>query len=449
MADKRIREIYRSMRHTAQVWRRIGFACLLSSSVTAFIAAGLISPAQADDPDASLSGVQSRIKALKESLFSRRGRAEKLDSALREAETAVAEIEKTLREKTHFYDERRAHLEALKRRQAILTAELQHHRTALIHQLRTAFTIGRKERLKLLLNQENPALVGRTLVYYDYFNRDRAQQIMVAQSSLVELESLGSEIAKTVTELERTLATLKQQKSELAATRTERHRVLASLQKEIATDEKQLSRLKADEQRLQLLVEKVIEEARQEPVAVPAPARPPQAERQPEVATAPPAATVRPVPSAAAGQAFRPDKPFWQQKGSLPWPTAGRVTGRFGRSRSAASGTTWQGVYIEAKSGQEVRAVSSGRVAFAEWIRGFGLMVILDHGGGYMSLYGHNQSIFRKVGEQVNAGDVISTVGDSGGQGSPGLYFEIRSKGQPQNPERWCDRGSPVVRLAG
>ena len=133
-------------------------------------------------------------------------------------------------------------------------------------------------------------------------------------------------------------------------------------------------------------------------------------------------------------------RPFKQQKGKLPWPTSGPFLATFGEPRKQG-GLTWNGVLISAKHGTPVRAISHGRVAFADWLQGFGFITIIDHGEGYMSLYGHNETLVKQAGDWVDAGEVIATSGDSGGQPMPGVYFEIRSRGKPVNPSRWCSRG--------
>ena len=138
-------------------------------------------------------------------------------------------------------------------------------------------------------------------------------------------------------------------------------------------------------------------------------------------------------------------KSFGQLKGQLPWPSGGKLTTRFGTARGD-SGKRWSGVIIGTQRGDDVRAIARGRVAFSDWLRGYGLLLILDHGDGYMSLYGHNESVYRDTGEWVESGQVIASVGDSGGQHHTGLYFEIRRDGKPINPVKWCLNGKPPVR---
>ena len=132
-------------------------------------------------------------------------------------------------------------------------------------------------------------------------------------------------------------------------------------------------------------------------------------------------------------------RPFKQQKGKLPWPASGAFLASYGEPRKQG-GLKWNGVLISSKHGTPVRAISHGRIAFADWLQGFGFITIIDHGEGYMSLYGHNETLVKQAGDWVNAGEVIATSGDSGGQPMPGVYFEIRSRGKPVNPGNWCSR---------
>jgi septal ring factor EnvC (AmiA/AmiB activator) len=143
------------------------------------------------------------------------------------------------------------------------------------------------------------------------------------------------------------------------------------------------------------------------------------------------------IPAEADGQ-----QPFHSRKGKLRWPARGRLAQRFGAPRSG--GLRWRGVMIEAQEGGEVRAVSQGRIAFSDWMRGFGLLLIIDHGDGYMSLYGHNQTLYKEVGEWVDTGEVVALLGASGGRTESGLYFEMRHKGRPINPVHWC-AGKPAA----
>ncbi len=263
--------------------------------------------------------------------------------------------------------------------------------------------IGRQEYLKLMLNQEDPALVGRTLVYYDYFNQARSEHINQVQLALEKIENLRSEISTETKKLQQTQAKRQAEKKSLEKTYRERALVLARLSRDIKSKDQKLAQMSADEKRLQNLLQAINK-------------------AMPDI-------------FAEVGQ----HKSFAAYKGKLVWPVRGQVKKLYGKRRKAGK-LKWNGVMINAAKGREVHAISHGRVAYADWLRGYGLLLIIDHGDGYMSLYGHNQSLYKETGDWVDVNEVIAEVGDSGGQQSSGLYFEIRYKGKPTNPSRWCKR---------
>ncbi|VAX13867.1 Murein hydrolase activator EnvC [hydrothermal vent metagenome] len=276
-------------------------------------------------------------------------------------------------------------------------------RTLLGKQIRSAFMIGRQEYLKLILNQEDPALFGRTLVYYDYFNQARSEQISQVQVALEKIEKLDARIRLASKKLRQTRATQQAEKKALEKTYRARALVLARLGREIKTKGQRLAQMSADEKRLEDLLQ-AINKAMPDIFA--------EVDRQ---------------------------KPFAAYRGKLMWPVRGKLKRLFGKHRKAGK-LKWNGDMIMAAKGREVHAISHGRVAYADWLRGYGLLLIIDHGDGYMSLYGHNQSLYMETGDWVDANEVIGEVGDSGGQQRSGLYFEIRYKGKPTNPGRWCKR---------
>ncbi|HEB56415.1 MAG TPA: hypothetical protein ENI98_08940 [Gammaproteobacteria bacterium] len=270
-------------------------------------------------------------------------------------------------------------------------------------QIRSAFMIGRQEYLKLILNQQDPALFGRTLVYYDYLNQARSEQIDRVQVALEKIQKLGTRIKLESKKFRQTQAKRRAEKKALEKTYRARALVLARLNRKIKNKNQQLAQMSADEKRLEDLLQ-AINRAMPDIFA--------EVDRQ---------------------------KSFAAYRGKLIWPVQGKVKKLFGKRRRAGK-LKWNGVMIMAAKGRAVHAISHGRVAYADWLRGYGLLLIIDHGDGYMSLYGHNQSLYMETGDWVNANEIIGEVGDSGGQQSSGLYFEIRYKGKPTNPSRWCKR---------
>ena len=260
---------------------------------------------------------------------------------------------------------------------------------------------GRQELFKLLLSQENPATLGRMLVYFDYYNRARSARIDAVAGELTQLAGLEQETTRVATELAALEATQAREVAGLEASRDQRHAAVTKLDADIRDGTAAVGKLRAEEQRLADLVKRVSE--------------------------------------LMAGFPVDTDEPFAGLKGKLAWPVQGRLTGDFGQSRGAGP-VKWNGVLLEASAGTPVRAIYHGRVAFADWLQGLGLLVIVDHGGGYMSLYGHNEALLKESGDWVEPGETIAQVGDSGGQSRAGLYFEIRYNGEPVNPHPWIGR---------
>jgi septal ring factor EnvC (AmiA/AmiB activator) len=281
-------------------------------------------------------------------------------------------------------------------------------REHLASEARTAYAMGRQQQVKLLLNQEQPSAVGRMLVYFGYFSRARLQRIEAISASLEQLRLVEESIARKTASLTDLRASQQRQSERLQEKKRARKQAVAGLSRELENQGGKLKRLKTNEQELQQLVSSLQE-------------------------------LLVDIPVDASQQ-----QPFKSLKGKLRWPTRGRLAKRFG-SRRGSAGLKWRGVMIEAAEGGDVRAVAQGRVAFSDWMRGFGLLVIIDHGDGYMSLYGHNQALYKEVGEWVDTGEVVAQLGASGGQSASGLYFELRHKGQPINPVRWC-AGKPATK---
>jgi murein hydrolase activator len=308
------------------------------------------------------------------------------------------------RELTRLRAERDRELERkrrLEQQMRLANGRLSAERAALGKQLRLSFMLGREEFTKLLLSQEDPALLGRMLVYYDYFNRARGERIGVASTELEGLRELNEESARVEDRLTLLAAEQAEQVAALGAARSERAAVVARLDESISNVAAQIDKLRKEEQRLGALIEELRAGLSDFPVTA--------------------------------------EEPFARLKGRLAWPVAGRLASDYGQPR-APGGPTWNGVVLEAAAGTPVRAVYNGRVAFADWLPGLGLLMIIDHGDGYMSLYGHNEALLKEPGDWVTPGEAIGQVGDTGGQATAALYFEIRRDGHPINPHPWMKR---------
>lgn len=277
--------------------------------------------------------------------------------------------------------------------------EIASQKNALASQVKVAFGMGKNEKLKLILNQKDPSVSDRMLVYYDYLNKARQQRIIKIDQGLQSLRALETKKLKETEELKIRVDQVGKQKSALLETKNERKALLTKINKKVSLKKKQLSRFKVSEKKLKGLILSLQQ-------------------------------TIDDFSYEKEGS-----DDFGLLKGKLPWPVRGKVIKKFGAQRSDSR---WDGVLIDVKEGADIRAIAAGRIVYADWLRGYGLLTIIDHGKGYMTLYAFNQGLYKKVGEWVSSGAVIAAVGQSGGQSKSGLYFGIRKKGKPVNPVKWC-----------
>ena len=352
--------------------------------------------------EAELKKVNQRIEKVRKAVNADIEKRDKLSAELRDAELGVQSARRGLEELRTQRIASESRLRDLEREQAEREQELAAERGALAGELRTAYANGREEQLKLLLNQQDPASFGRMLTYYGYFGRARAERIGSIRDKLEHLALLREKIAAEGERLKALEASQEQELAALKGAQERRTRAVASIDSQIKTRGGEIKRLQSQASSL----EKLIADLRKALESVP-----------------------------VARQA-----PFEPLRGKLPWPVQqGKVIARFGQPRAGGS-LRWQGMLIGTDRGARVRAPFEGRVAYADWLPGMGLMIVLDHGGGYLSLYGHNEEVFKKVGDPVAAGDVIGAVGDTGGHNQPALYFEVRRGREPVNPENWLQR---------
>jgi len=353
--------------------------------------------------EAELQAVKSEIERITRQVSAEQVERDRLTHELRTSELSVGKLRNSLSEVRRERAERAARRAALAAEQRVREADVQHNRAALAGQLRAAYLIGRQEPLKLLLNQKDPVLVGRMFAYYSYFGRARAGQIKLIEDDMRRIAELDGELAaedQQLAELE------KQQRAQLHAleqARTQRTHVLASLEAQSHTRAQNLERLRSQQAGL----EKLLRELRT------------AMERFP----------------------LEGNDAFARLRGKLAWPVTGRLVARFGDAR--AGGVRWDGVLVATERGAPVKAVCQGRVIYADWLPGLGLLTIVDHGDGYLSLYGHNERLYKAAGEPVAAGEPIAAAGDSGGSSRPELYFEIRKGGKPVDPRPWFRAAAP------
>lgn len=282
-----------------------------------------------------------------------------------------------------------------------LNTALGNQREALAEQLRSAYALGQQHSIKMLLNQHNPAEIGRIQVYFEYLNRAREQQITDFIQSVQRKQVVETELNEALSGRKQAQAEQVSQKRQLEGQRFKRTRLLANLDSDIRNQEKTLTELESSRNKIENLLMSLGE-------------------------------LLADIPASPNDK-----QAFGKQKGHLPWPVKGPFLAKYGNAKPQGD-MKWKGVLIGTDYGTPVKAVSHGQIAFSDWLQGYGFITIIDHGDGYMSLYGHNESLFKQAGDWVAAGEVIATSGDSGGQPKPGLYFEIRSRGKPVNPSQWC-----------
>ena len=373
------------------------------AAVTAAVAPATVSADPVQDERATREKLEALNRAIEKiETEQRRDEAaqDKLQAELRDAETDLARLTQRVDAIEGRIDALVARLAELADEQAALAARRDAQRGRVVEELRQAWASGGDDSLKLLLNQEDPEALARVLAYYRYIAAARSEALAGFRETLAELEAVETAAAARRDQLSAERDALVARQRELAAARDRRRNAVAALAASIAERDAQLARLARDAEALEEVLGEI--EAAIRDLAIPA-----------------------------------DYQPFTAARGSMPWPAAGEHANRFGRPRNQGR-MRWRGITINAEAGSTVQAIHHGRVVYADWLRGSGLLLVLDHGEGYMSLYAHNQSLLKDVGDWVTAGTPIATVGASGGRERAALYFEIREDGKPVDPARWC-----------
>ena len=348
-----------------------------------------------------LEDVRERISTLKQSMDKSAGSRDRVTGELQTAEVEISEKRIRLKELQRERDYSIKRKQALDEQIAAREAELDHEAEELAEQVRAAYMSGGQERIKLLLNQRDPATLGRLLSYYQYFNDYRAENIQTVSVHIDELAVLRSQTSAEEARLSGLARERYAELTELNLAQEKRQALLSTLQDRMANEEKEIEQLAAQEKDLARLIDELT--------------------------------------SILSDYPIRSENPFSEHKGKLTWPVAGTLVHDFGQPRINDQ-LKWNGVVLAAPRGREVRAVYHGRVVFSDWLSGLGLLVIVEHGEGYMTLYGYNETTLKNTGDWVAPGDVIATVGDSGGQSRAALYFELRQGTRPLNPRHWVTR---------
>jgi septal ring factor EnvC (AmiA/AmiB activator) len=426
----------------------------------------LLNPAFADEraqTQQQLDAARKDVTELKKRLGELQQEKSGVQKDLRGTETEMGKLEKQVEALQKEQKKTESELQRLdQEKKKLQSARVEQQRLIAI-QARAAYQSGREEYLKLLLNQQNPEKFARTLTYYDYLSQARLAQLHGFNETLRQLASVEKDIDLQQAQLLVQRSTLDSQREELDNVRQERQQALAKLNQDVkARDQKLQTREQeqADLANVLKTIEETLarqareaEEARQKALIAQQEAEKQRQREEQARALAKNSSSKKSAEDDDEAPVKRPVKapgvlvssagvsyggPFAEARGKLPWPVDGRLLARFGETRGDDARTKWDGVMISAAAGSQVHAVHGGRVVFADWLRGAGLLVILDHGNGFLSLYGHNQSLLKDAGDIVKAGEAISTVGNSGGQDTPALYFAIRQQGRPSDPAQWC-----------
>ena len=359
-----------------------------------------------------LRELRSRIEALQKQLADSEETKSEAADALRESERAISEANRTLRELT-------AQSREINRELTEISAESQRGEAALAAQQKLLAQLlyqhylgGQAEPLKILLNREDPNAIARRLHYFGYISRARASLITELRANIARLRELVQQAQIKATELAAVTAEGKAQHARLEREKRARSKVLTRVSRDVQRQRREIGTLKRDETRLARLVASLAKLMRSQPS---------------------PRLRNERVPQPSSAESLFPEL-----KGKLRLPVRGELANRFGSPR-ADGGLVWKGLFIAARPGEEVRAVADGRVVFADWLRGFGNLLIVDHGDAYMSLYGNNESLYKRVGDSIRGGEPVAAVGASGGNTDSGLYFELRHQGRPLDPLDWVD----------
>ncbi|AHK17274.1 MAG: peptidoglycan DD-metalloendopeptidase family protein [Thalassolituus sp.] len=359
----------------------------------------IISPVWADDDEARLNELKSEIKKLEQWLNSAKDEYADLNKSLKQSDEEIGALLKQIQQTQTQLREEQARLKKLRLEQTQLHQLQTEHQRHLSQQVIASRNMGDESALRLWLAQDDPQQSQRLMRYFSYFNQARVENIEHTMAELVRLDQIAELIVQQEQALKSTEQSLLNKNKTLSSKRKDQQRILANLSKKMNTESQRLTQKQADRKRLENLLAEV------ETILANSP-------RQND------------------------ERPFSKMKGKLPRPVAGRVLKAFGNANSDTM-SRWEGWQISVQEGAEVRAIHHGRVVFSDWLRGFGLLLIIDHGQGYLSLYAHNETLLRDVGSWVNGGDVVAAAGRSGGLTDPALYFEIRYQGRPQDPAVW------------
>lgn len=365
---------------------------------------GSLSPALAQDSreaKAELKQTEAEIQRLKKLLGTLKQDMSELEAELKKSESEIGRLRKESEALESDIREGESNLQRLQEQAEALHVALEAQQEQIAQQARSAYMAGQQDYLKLVLNQDDPARVARMMRYYEYISRARVEEITQYNDTIDQIRAATTEIVREQNRLQDNRERLVARQQSLEAERKNRSNLLAGLRGKSQTEEQRLKNRESERKELTALIKKLDE-----------------------------AVTSIPTPAGSL--------PFTKAKGKLPLPVKGEILARYGSQRGDDARLKWDGMLIAGSEGAPVHAIHGGRVVFADWLRGSGLLLILDHGGGYLSLYGHNQTLLKDVGTWVQPGEAIATIGNSGGMARSALYFSIRHQGRALDPLAWC-----------
>lgn len=343
-----------------------------------------------------LNDIQRAINQQKQTLLNTTVKISDLEQQLKNDDIAIGDIAKSLANTANKLTATRKKLTQLSLEKKQLELAKKQQEQILAKQLRAAYSTGHHDYLKLILNQQHPSSVQRTITHYQYLNAARIKEIEAFKDTISQLNDVTEQYQQQAEQLSQLTVTQSQQKQILELSKTKQKQTLQALNKKALSEQQKLAKLEQEELALVALLKKMAAAAREAENLV----------------------------------------GLSKLKRKLSWPVKGRISHRFGSNKQGY--LKWKGVLLSAPIGRQVKTIHNGTILFSDWLKGYGLVTVVDHGDGYMSLYGHNQALLKSVGERVEAGEPIALVGQSGGQAESGLYFEIRHQGQAVNPKLWC-----------
>ena len=343
-----------------------------------------------------LSDIQQAINQQKQTLSSTNVKISDLEQQLKTDDIAIGEVARNLANTSSSLTTTRQKLGQLSSEKKQLALAKKQQEQILAKQLRAAYSTGHHDYIKLILNQQKSSSVQRTITHYQYLNAARIKEIEAFKSTITRLNDVTTQYQQQAEQLTQLTQTQSQQKQLLELSKTKQKQTLKALNKKALTEQQKLAKLEQEESALVALLKKM----------------------------------------ATASQKVDNLIGLSKLKRKLSWPVKGKIRHRFGSNKQGY--LKWKGVFLSAPIGQQVKTIHNGTILFSDWLKGYGLVSVVDHGDGYMSLYGHNQALLKTVGDRVEAGEPIALVGQSGGQANSGLYFEIRHTGIAVNPKLWC-----------